>query len=773
MSDSGSAQTYVKVPAAWNGQQVGSIKLPGHGFATYHLTVLLGGQSEDLALKMLDMATAYSIFVNGRKLYSSGQPGQDAGTTEPGFVPQVVEFKPDSQTLEIVCHVSNFHHRLGGAWEAIRLGTARELEDTHETNLIISAFLLGSILIMGLYHLGLFALRTNDRSPLFFGIFCLLVSIRSITTGERYINHLIPNLNWEVLSKAEYLSFYLAVMFFTVFLRHLFPGEISKKAVNALIAITLLFSAAVLVFPANIYSHTILWFQLITIIISCYAFYCLLLAVKNGRDGSVVLLAGFAVLFLTTVNDILYARQYIQSEYLIPLGLFVFIFSQAILLSKRFSQAFYTVEKQRLTLIEQNVAYQEEIRVRRQMEIELKERERKYSLLADNVTDNIWLLDLNTFCLTYISPSVERITGYKEAESIGRHIQDILPPSSFELIRSILEKESSEDSGKPGHDRTQTLEIQLYHRDGSTVWTEMTTKFILNNAGRPVELLGVTRDISHRKHLESQLRQAQKMEAVGTLAGGIAHDFNNIIQVIHGYVELLLIDKEKANPEYPKLMEIQVACERAARLVTQLLTFSRKVETERKVIDLNQEIRQAINLLERIIPKMIDIELHTDPSLWSIKADPVQIEQILLNIGKNAADALPDGGKLVFETANVNPDEDFSRHPAGLKPGHYVMLTISDNGHGMDKDNRGSHFRTVLHHQGSRQGNRAGASLGVRHNHEPRWPCFLPEPSGPRNDFPDIPSRNRGKRGRISKPRYPDTQRWFGNSPRGRRRGRH
>ena len=200
-----------------------------------------------------------------------------------------------------------------------------------------------------------------------------------------------------------------------------------------------------------------------------------------------------------------------------------------------------------------------------------------------------------------------------------------------------------------------------------------------------------SRFISERKRAEEekerlrwQLNQAQKMEAIGTLAGGISHDFNNLLQVINGYTQILMMDAPEDSPEYSNYKAIERASDRAARLVQQLLLFSRKVDTERKPLDLNQEVEHARKLLERTIPKMIDIKLVTGSRLWTINADPVQMEQILLNLGTNAADAMPDGGRLTITTENAvcggkNVHMD-------VTPGNYVRLTVSDTGQGMDKE---------------------------------------------------------------------------------------
>jgi len=178
--------------------------------------------------------------------------------------------------------------------------------------------------------------------------------------------------------------------------------------------------------------------------------------------------------------------------------------------------------------------------------------------------------------------------------------------------------------------------------------------------------------------------QAQKMEAIGNLAGGIAHDFNNILQAVLGNVNLLLFDVDEQNPHFHKLKQIEASAERATGLVRQLLTFSRKGESQPRPLDLNLEVNEVRKLLSSTIPKMIDIELQLDPELRMVDADPVQTNQILMNLVVNARDAMPDGGKLVIGTKNVVLDEGFCRNHTGLSPGGHVMLWVTDTGHGIE-----------------------------------------------------------------------------------------
>ena len=200
------------------------------------------------------------------------------------------------------------------------------------------------------------------------------------------------------------------------------------------------------------------------------------------------------------------------------------------------------------------------------------------------------------------------------------------------------------------------------------------------------ENLVACEDITERMMMEDQLRHAQKMEAVGTLAGGVAHDFNNLLQGIGGYAQLLLMDKSPANPDYVKLKYIEKLVERAATLVRQLLLFSRKADSERRPLDLVGEVASAVRILERTLPRMIEIETHSTGRLWTIQADPVQIEQVLLNLGVNAADAMPDQGKLCIQMQNMTLDiQDVHKH-FDARPGNYVLLTVSDTGIGMDPE---------------------------------------------------------------------------------------
>ena len=207
-----------------------------------------------------------------------------------------------------------------------------------------------------------------------------------------------------------------------------------------------------------------------------------------------------------------------------------------------------------------------------------------------------------------------------------------------------------------------------------------------NEQGSLIGAVHIARDITERKKLEDQLRQAQKMEAIGRLAGGVAHDFNNLLTAIIGYSNMLMEHMPENGSDREKLVQIDRAAERAAALTQQLLAFSRKQVLDLKVMNLNEVISDLEKMLRRLIGEDVELRAALDGSIGSVKADPNRVEQILINLAINARDAMPHGGKLTIETANVTLDEDYARSHQEVRPGPYVMCAVSDNGVGMDSE---------------------------------------------------------------------------------------
>ncbi len=451
-----------------------------------------------------------------------------------------------------------------------------------------------------------------------------------------------------------------------------------------------------------------------------------------------------------------------------------------------------------------------DITERKQGEAALQESEEKYRLLADNISDNIWILDLGTMRFSYVSPSVKNITGYSAEEATGFHLEDVLAPDSLERAAKTLSKELSDDGKDPNPSRSAILELEQFHKDGGTVWTEISTRFIRDAEGRPCFILGVTRDITERKeaeaalresedrfrqlfdlsplavaltdpetgaildvnesfsvfsnyakddllgrtttelgfltsasrdafaeellatgeingmeidyrpkdgsvrqavvsskiiqltgeariltaihdvteqkNLQDQLQQAQKMEAIGTLAGGIAHDFNNLLMAVQGSASMLLMDKDSTHPEFSLIKGIETCVESAADLTKQLLGFARGGKYEVKPSDLNALVKQEAKMFGRT-KKEIKIHETYEDNLWPVEIDRGQIQQVLLNVFVNAWQAMPGGGDLYLRTENTTLDKD-NLEDFSAEPGEYARVSITDTGIGMDKATR-------------------------------------------------------------------------------------
>ncbi|MGC2235427.1 MAG: PAS domain S-box protein [Pyrinomonadaceae bacterium] len=315
-----------------------------------------------------------------------------------------------------------------------------------------------------------------------------------------------------------------------------------------------------------------------------------------------------------------------------------------------------------------------DITERKRFEYDLLESEERYRDLVENARDIIYSHDLTGKYLS-VNKAAEHILGYAREECMGMTQAEVIAPECYEEARQMIERKLA------GEEET-VYELEAIAKDGRRVAIEVNTKLVFQD-GVAVAVQGIARDVTERKHLEEQLRQAQKMEAVGQLAGGIAHDFNNLLTAINGYSELTLRRLQAEDPLRPNIEEIKKAGDRAASLTRQLLAFSRKQVLQPKVLDLNTVVIELEKMLQRLIGE--DIELQTLPAsdLGRINADPGQIEQVIMNLAVNARDAMPQGGKLTIETRNVHIEKEYSVHHNTVSPGCYVMLSISDNGEGM------------------------------------------------------------------------------------------
>ncbi|MDP3910650.1 MAG: response regulator [Gemmatimonadales bacterium] len=317
-------------------------------------------------------------------------------------------------------------------------------------------------------------------------------------------------------------------------------------------------------------------------------------------------------------------------------------------------------------------------------ETALRASERRFRALVEHSWDAIALFAPDGTIL-YGSPATTRLLGYELPEFVGRNALELIHHDDRAAVAERLQKTMS----KPGSGVSVAARVR--HQNGS--WRHLEGVFT-NLVDDPSvgAIVNNYRDVTDRRNLETQIVQSQKMEAVGRLAGGVAHDFNNILTAIGGYADLLLADLPPDDARRQDVAEIHRAAERAASLTQQLLAFSRRQIMQPKVLDLNALVADIDKLLRRLIGEDILLSTVLQPALGNARADPGQLEQVIMNLAVNARDAMPDGGHLTIQTRNVELDANaIAPHPA-LSPGPYVLLTISDTGMGMSDETKSHIF---------------------------------------------------------------------------------
>ena len=344
-----------------------------------------------------------------------------------------------------------------------------------------------------------------------------------------------------------------------------------------------------------------------------------------------------------------------------------------------------------------------DIRDRLEAAAVLQRSEERFSYLIQNLSDVITVVAVDGTML-YHSPSIERVAGYRPSELLGKSLLSFIHPDDEPAVRAALERVTLKvGSAAPP-------EFRFCRKDGTWVWLESVGNNLLNDVAVG-GIVVTSRDVTGRRGLEEQVRQAQKMEAVGRLAGGIAHDFNNLLMVIRGYAEIVQ-QEESASPSVRKSVDTIVrTTESAASLTRQLLSFSRRHVFSPQVLDLNFLVNRMSEMLLGVLRDEMEFVVKLDPDSCCISADPGQIEQVIMNLVVNARDAMPQGGKLTLETAHLGTDALRSKRFSGLPLGEYVVLSVADTGVGMDADTQSRIFEPFFTTKNKDEGTGLGLSV--------------------------------------------------------------
>ncbi len=422
-------QVTTLLPQIWDkvkyqGQAIGSI-----GYGTYYLRIKLPHEKMALAIKMLTVGTAYTIFVNDKKITEVGKVGTSQTSTQPSYRPQVIEFVNPTKEIDLIIQVANFHYRYGGIWQKVGFGLEKDLRKQQERASILDFFLIGSIFIMALYHLSLYAIRGQNRSALYFGLSCFIASLRLLVTDEYLIHHFVPN-NWFFDIRLEYFTLNAGPLVFLWFFHSLFPQDFSRKIIKGMSLLLGLLCLTNLVLPPHLFSKALPVSQFMILVMGSYSIYGLVRAIIRKREGALLFMGGFLFLFAAVLNDILYANYVVNTGQQFGTGLFLFIFSQAFVLAYRFSRAMSQNEKLTAELNYTNKNLEKLVDVRTN---ELQESNDKLNQYVEELDQTNHILSANNVEIHKKNKDITDSINY------ASNIQKALLPLQEDLSKSISE----------------------------------------------------------------------------------------------------------------------------------------------------------------------------------------------------------------------------------------------------------------------------------------------------------------------------------------------
>jgi PAS domain S-box-containing protein len=711
------------VPGVWNGLETGRGPAPAHGFATYRLRVLLPARRAPLAIKMLDAATATALYAQGTRIMESGTPGDSPGASIPSFRPGVTAVLPADDAIVLVAHVSNYHYRSGGLWESLQLGTEADMRTLRTRGTSTALVLFGCLVAFGLYELGMALFVRGEESVLAFAFACFLAALRVITTGERVIVLLVPSIEWQVLARIAYLSFYLSVPAFVVYIRLLFPAETNILFVRISVAVCLLFSALVVATPAVIYSHTVVAYQALTVVVCACLLFAAHTARRRKRDGAALFLAASAVLVLGGLNDILYSRLVINTAYIFPFTLVSFVLIQAFLLSLRVTRSLQTVLQQRREIQEASAAYRNELEQRRQAQRALEE---ATQIISHSPAVALRWNAAPGWPVEYASENAASVFGYTALDLTNgaiRYDQVIHPDDVERVAREVREASSPEGPSTIDH-----VPYRVVTSGGRVRWVQDRTVIERDAAGAPAHYRGIVEDVTdrveaeqalarYRDGLEDMVRQrtAELEHARATAEAAsraksefvahMSHELRTPLNHIIGFTELVARKQvgELNDAQVDYLNDALASGRHLLSLINEVLDLAR-VESGRETlapvdVDITAVVAASLTVIsQQAAESGVRTASELEPDIPRLRADERKLRQVLYNLLANAVKFTGRGGTVVVRARSAAVG---------------VRIEVADTGVGIEPVDLERIFRPFEQAHASGSGRARGTGLGL------------------------------------------------------------
>ena len=492
----------ISVPGYWNINGVKGKKFPGYGYATYRLKIKTSPTPKKLGIKIPSALSSYKLFVNDELVATNGRVAANQEGMQPRLTPAVKILDKTSGDIVLTFQVSNFFHYKGGIFESFEIGSDDQIMQNHNYSVILDLFLIGAFLILCIYHIWIFLLRKTELAFLWFGLLCISMIIRVLTTGNMYLYVFFPEFPNIIGLKLEYISVY-AFTFpcLCSFIYYIFPKDFSKSVLRGIYLLAIIEILFIFLSPAYIFTSWLLVFNLTSFIIGLYFVFILVKASRAKRPYARLSFAGTMIMFVFMINDVLHAMQLINTFYMVPIGIFLFLLLQAYILANLINQSFLALELSSKKIGEVNSKLEEKI-------LALEVSELKFKSIVNKTSDLIVLSELDG-TLSYVSPSSKKMLGYDPEEIIGINGFDLIHPDDVPDVRERLNQTSKNNNLTKGH----RIEYRLKKKDGNYIYIEVRISLVFEN-DKVKALILILHDITDRKLIEKErLEYEQMLEA--------------------------------------------------------------------------------------------------------------------------------------------------------------------------------------------------------------------------------------------------------------------
>lgn len=402
--EEGSAQSVADI---WNDYEVNGEKIGSEGFATFQARIETGRVLENIAFSLLHSGSNYRLYLDDRLIMASGKVGTDDNEAQPSWKPQVAIVKRVPASFNLIIQVSNYSNHNGGFFYPLEMASIEKMNAYFIRSFALELFLIGSLIIIAIYHFTLFFLRRKEWAMFYFSMFAMIAALRILLTGGKFIYQLWPSFPWIVQLKVEYLTFYTMGPMFFLFMRDIYPRFFPKRITKLVFAVFIPGVISVILLPPSIYTMFLFIFQIATIAGALYIIIAVMKATLYKEPGSKLVLIGFGIFFLTVVNDILYADHYIHTGYISSLGIFAFVVSHAIMLSTNYASAFNQLEELSYSL---ELKVNERTRELQDSSLALEEKEQKVRDLLNEIKKDLALA--KNIQRSFLSKSIEPVDNF-------------------------------------------------------------------------------------------------------------------------------------------------------------------------------------------------------------------------------------------------------------------------------------------------------------------------------------------------------------------------